>query len=121
MINCKTAKHYTMTQKPQIIYDGTCKLCNRAVRFLKTGSKTGIVFFPAESPDTENLLLKHHIPRELTGKTVILIEDGKIYLKSSAIIRALQNRGGLWKLAALLRIVPAFIRDIFYNFIARNR
>jgi len=107
---------------PQIIYDGNCKLCKQAVRFLKSGSnESGMDFFAAESNDTKTLLEQHHIPGELTNKTVILLDNQKMYIKSAAIIRALQNKGGWWKLAGVLKIIPAFIRDGIYDFIARNR
>ncbi len=78
-------------------------------------------FFPAESADSASLLLQHHISGDLPGKTVILLDNQKIYIKSSAIIKALQNKGSWWKLAGLLWIIPAFIRDAIYDFIARNR
>jgi len=111
-----------MSEKSKLIYDGNCKLCNQAVRFLKSGTtESGMTFFPAESKDSESLLLQHNIPGNLTNKTVILLADQKMYVKSTAIIKALQNKGGWWKLSGLLRIIPAFIRDAIYDFIARNR
>jgi predicted DCC family thiol-disulfide oxidoreductase YuxK len=111
-----------MSKNSQIIYDGNCNLCNQAVRFLKTGtSESGMTFFSAGSEDSQSLLRQHNIPPDLTDKTVILIDDQKIYIKSAAIIKALQNRGRWWKMAGLLRIFPAFIRDFLYDYIARNR
>jgi predicted DCC family thiol-disulfide oxidoreductase YuxK len=113
---------YSESDGSQIIYDGNCKLCKQAVRFLKSGTGgTGTTFFPAESTDSESLLQLNNIPRGLTDKTVILIDNQKIYIKSSAIIKSLQKKGSWWKLAGLLRIIPAFIRDAIYDFIARNR
>ena len=80
-----------------------------------------MTFLPAESEDSESLLFQHHISRDLTNKTVILLNGQKIYIKSEAILKALQNKGGLWKMAGLFRIIPTFIRDCIYDFIARNR
>jgi predicted DCC family thiol-disulfide oxidoreductase YuxK len=111
-----------LSEQPKIIYDSQCKLCNQAVRFLKPGTGgPGTSFFPATGPDSELLLRQHNISPDLTDKTVILLDDGKIYIKSAAIIKALQNKGGWWKISGLLRIIPAFIRDSIYDFIARNR
>jgi predicted DCC family thiol-disulfide oxidoreductase YuxK len=111
-----------MPDKPRIIYDGNCKLCNQAVRFLKTGTgESGMAFFSAGSTDSQSLLRQHNIPDSLTDKTVILIDSQKIYIKSAALITALENKGGWWKLAGLLRIIPPFIRDAIYDFIARNK
>ena len=80
-----------------------------------------MTFLPADSEDSESLLLQHHISTDLTDKTVILLSDQKIYVKSAAIIKALKNKGGLWKMAGLFEIIPTFIRDFIYDFIARNR
>jgi predicted DCC family thiol-disulfide oxidoreductase YuxK len=111
-----------MSENSKIIYDSHCKLCNQAVRFLKSGtSESGIVFFQAESEDSESLLQQHHLSGDLTDKTVILLDDQKIYIKSAAILKAIQKKGGLWKLAGLLRIIPLFIRDTIYDFVARRR
>jgi predicted DCC family thiol-disulfide oxidoreductase YuxK len=111
-----------MSEQPKIIYDSNCKLCNQAVRFLKSGSgESGTVFFPASSNDSEILLLRYNLPEDLTDKTVILLEDQKIYIKSAAIIKALQNKGGLWKLGGMLKIIPTFIRDAIYDIVARKR
>ena len=111
-----------MSEKSKIIFDDNCKLCNQAVRFLKSGTTgSGITFFPAKSADSESLMLQHNIPADLTEKTVILLDNQKVYIKSTAILKALQTKGGFWKLAGLLRIFPAFFRDAIYDFIARNR
>jgi predicted DCC family thiol-disulfide oxidoreductase YuxK len=105
-----------------IIYDNTCSLCNHAVRFLRTGKdRNKMIFFGTDNSQADQLLKLHQIPRELTDKTVILICNGKTYTKSTAIIRALQQKGGGWKLAAVLRIIPVFIRDALYDFVARRR
>ena len=111
-----------MSENSKIIYDSHCKLCNQAVRFLKSGAgESGMTFIPSESEDSEALILKYHLSRDLTDKTVILLDDQKIYIKSTAILKALQKKGRWWKMAGLLRIIPTFIRDSIYDFIARNR
>lgn len=89
---------------------------------MKSGTaESGMIFFPARDEEAEALLREHRIPSNLTDKTVILLDNQKIYIKSAAIIKALQNKGGWWKLAGLLRIIPSRIRDFVYDFFARNR
>jgi len=105
----------------QIIYDNECHLCNQAVRFLKNGDESGFRFYPATAEETRRVLDDHKIPASLTDKTVILLDENNIYTKSTAIIRAIQNKGGGWKIAGLLFIVPRFIRDAIYDLFARNR
>jgi predicted DCC family thiol-disulfide oxidoreductase YuxK len=108
--------------KPIIIYDGECRMCQSAVRFLKTkDDPVGFVFISSSGNQSDQLLHAHHISKELTNKSVILIEKDRVYIKSTAVIRAMQKRGGIWRLAGLLRIIPEFIRNLVYDLIAKYR
>jgi predicted DCC family thiol-disulfide oxidoreductase YuxK len=51
----------------------------------------------------------------------MLIEEGKLYSKSTGALRMLKYIGGLWSLAYAFIIIPKFIRDAVYNLVARNR
>lgn len=109
-------------EKPVIIYDGECTLCQRAVRFLGAEkSGTPMTFLPSSGLASKNLLRSHNIPGETTAHTVILIDNNTLYFKSEAVIRALQRRGGIWRMAGIFRIIPASIRDWVYDRVARMR
>lgn len=109
-------------EKPVIIYDGECRLCQRAVRFLGAEKNdTLVTFLPSSGPASKNLLRNHNIPGETTAHTVILIDNNTVYIKSEAVIRALQGRGGIWRFAGVFKIIPAFIRDWIYDRVARIR
>ena len=51
----------------------------------------------------------------------ILVENGKVYDRSTAALKVLKRLNGLWRLFYGFIIVPKFIRDGVYNFIAKNR
>jgi len=53
--------------------------------------------------------------------TVIFEKEGKIYIRSEAVIESVSELGGLWAGVKILRIFPAVIRDWAYDIIARNR
>lgn len=53
--------------------------------------------------------------------SVILFADNKYYQKSAAALKTAQLLGGAWSLLYVFMIVPAFIRDAVYGFVARNR
>jgi predicted DCC family thiol-disulfide oxidoreductase YuxK len=114
-----------MTEKddiPVIIYDGNCKLCQRAVQFLNySDTGKGIKFLPSSHPTSEPLFAKYAISKDTADKTVIFIEKKKVYTKSSAIIKALQNRGGLWRISGIFLLIPSIIRNLIYDWIARRR
>jgi predicted DCC family thiol-disulfide oxidoreductase YuxK len=110
------------TQIPVVIYDGDCKLCQRAVRFLNhSDTDKGIKFVPSSHPSSEPLFTKYAISKETADKTVIFIENKKVYTKSTAIIKALQKRGGLWRISGIFLLIPPIIRNLIYDWIARRR
>ena len=109
-------------EKPIIIYDGECKLCRQAVTFLKKDEDyPGFRFIPSSDPDSDSLLDSRHIPRKTTNSTMILFKGEKTYTKSTAVIKALVLRGGLWKIALILLLIPPFLRNLVYDWIAGRR
>lgn len=53
--------------------------------------------------------------------SVVLIEDGRIYRRSTAALRIARKLSGAWPLMYGLIIIPAFLRNLIYDFISRNR
>ena len=51
----------------------------------------------------------------------ILAEGEKIFTRSTAVLRVFRLLGGAWKILYAFIIVPRFLRDPVYNWIARNR
>lgn len=109
------------TLSPLIIYDGICHLCNRSVNFiLKQDRKKIFCFTPFQSSFASNLLKDNSIDINAM-ETVILFIDGKFYTRSDAALKIALLLGGKWILFYPLYIFPKFIRNGFYNIIARNR
>jgi predicted DCC family thiol-disulfide oxidoreductase YuxK len=54
-------------------------------------------------------------------RSLVFIHDGKAFRKSDAVLRALAALGGIWKLSAVLRLIPRFLRDAIYDLVSRNR
>lgn len=106
---------------PVILFDGICTFCNFWVNFaIKHDPKKRIKFAPFQSTAGQLLLSQHHIAIESIN-SVILIENGKVFTQSSAALRICKYLSGLWKIFYGLLIIPKFLRDFFYNIIARHR
>ena len=54
-------------------------------------------------------------------ETYLLVADGVAYTESDGYLRLARALGGRWRAAAVLRLVPRFLRDAAYRFVARNR
>ena len=110
-----------MKEKPIIIFDGVCNLCNSAVDFvLKRDQKKVFIFLPNQVMAGKKILEKYGI-KDLEVKSVYLIEEKKIYSQSNAIFRILKRLSFPWNLGYVLMVIPRPIRDFIYNIIAKNR
>ncbi len=110
-----------MTQQPIILFDGICNFCNNSVIFiLKRNIKTPIYFAALQSEVGQRLLTEYELPvKEM--ESIVFIEQGKAYMQSTAALRICKYLRGLWPLCYGFIIVPKFIRDGIYNWIAKNR
>jgi len=110
-----------MKEKPIIIFDGVCNLCNSAVDFvLKRDQKKVFIFLPNQVMAGKKILEKYGI-KDLEVKSVYLIEEKKIYSQSNAIFRILKRLSFPWNLGYVFIVIPRPIRDFIYNIIAKNR
>jgi len=108
----------------RIFYDGTCGLCHGFVLFLLHRDKTPagrFHFAPLFGPTFEN-----EVPPDqragLPDSVVVVAPDGRLLVKSEAVLLALEHLGGSWPgWAKLVRLKPRWLRDLGYDAIARTR
>lgn len=96
------------TDRPILVFDGTCNLCAGAVRFVLAHEADATLRFAP-------------MPFPADAKTFVLIADGRTYVRSDAVVRLARYLRGRWKLLGLLRLVPRPLRDFAYDVVARNR
>ncbi len=104
-----------------ILFDGVCNLCNSSVIFAIKRDKNDLFRFAAlQSEVGEKLVSKFNIDTSKTD-SIILIDGEKYFEKSSAALHIAKHLSGGWPLLYSFIILPKFIRDSVYNFIAKNR
>jgi predicted DCC family thiol-disulfide oxidoreductase YuxK len=112
---------------PILLYDGICGLCNRFVQFILRRDRQAIFHFASlQSPVAARVLARHGVnPTDLDTVYVVLnheLPDESLLSRSGAALFVLNQLGGLWRLAAaLLQLLPTFLRDPAYNLVARHR
>ena len=110
-----------MMAKDIILFDGVCNLCNGAINFIiKHDPKDNYRFAALESDIAQELLAKHEIDNAKID-SIVLIRNEHAYTKAGAALRIAKKMSGAWPLLYGLSIVPKFIADSLYDFIARNR
>ena len=110
-----------MAEKSIILFDGVCNLCNGFVNFIiKRDRKNHFHFGSLQSAKGQELLRLHHY-KATDLSTVVLLENGHMFIQSSAVLRIATRLGGVWILLKVFYIIPAFIRDPVYSLVARHR
>ena len=107
--------------RPIILFDGVCNYCNSMVNFIiRQDKQKKFLFAPLQSKSGQELLKKYKMP-PAAFDSFVLIDNNKVYLRSSASLNVLKKLPWYWKWTQIFWIVPAFLRDGVYNLIARNR
>jgi len=109
-----------MSNSKLILFDGVCNLCNGFVQFVIKNDKQKLFKFGSlQSENSKSILLNLGVEQNL--KTVILIDDGVAYFKSDAALQIMKQLQFPFKILYIFIIVPRFIRNWVYDFIAKYR
>jgi predicted DCC family thiol-disulfide oxidoreductase YuxK len=110
-----------MVHKAIIFFDGICNFCNSSVNFIiKRDKKNYFKFASLQSEYAQNFLELKNLPKN-EFESIILLENNKIFQKSTAALKIAKHLNGFWKIFYILIIIPSFIRNFFYDIIAKNR
>lgn len=115
-----TQNNKTGNSQAIILFDGHCNLCNGTVQFILKRDKAGYFKFAA----LQEALKEQPQQNEYNQKdfsSVVLLENGHTYTKSTAALRIAKKLRGLWPLLYIFMLVPKKVRDAIYDLIARNR
>ncbi|MDQ6814546.1 MAG: thiol-disulfide oxidoreductase DCC family protein [Bacteroidota bacterium] len=111
----------TTIAHPVLLFDGVCNLCSSAVQFvIKQDTRKLFRFASLQSVAGQEILNKHHLSKT-DFHSFILLQNGKIYTKSTAALMVAKCLTAPWSILHLFMLVPPFIRDSIYGIIARNR
>ncbi|WP_155925813.1 thiol-disulfide oxidoreductase DCC family protein [Bacillus sp. UNC438CL73TsuS30] len=103
-----------------VLFDGVCNLCNHSVQFIIKRDVSRKFKFASLQGETGNrIITKYGLAPDLNS--FVLIENDKVYMKSTAALRVCRELKGAWKLFAILMIIPTNSRDYIYDIIAKNR
>lgn len=104
-----------------VLFDGVCNLCNGAIDFILERDPAGHFAFASLQSEAGQEVLSAYGLSTRDFNTVILVQEGKVYKKSRAALQIAGKLKGGWKLLQAFKIVPSFVGDTVYDFIARNR
>jgi len=107
---------------PVIVFDGVCVLCSRWVDFILRHDHAGRFRLATMQGMHGRMLMMTHGLSPDDPSSVLLVQDGRGYCDTDAIVRVLRQLGGRWSFASVaLRAVPSPLRDSVYRWVARHR
>jgi predicted DCC family thiol-disulfide oxidoreductase YuxK len=104
-----------------VLFDGVCNLCNGAVNFIIDHDPEAYFRFAPLQSDAAQDHLRGTAAAGTTLDTIVLVEEGTPYVRSTAALRIARRLTAPWPLLYLFIAVPRPLRDAVYNGIARHR
>jgi len=109
-----------LKKQPILLFDGECGFCNRSVQFfLRRESGRRMHFAALQSEQGKALRAYFDLGENLDS--IVLIKDHEAFVKSCAALRLTLYMKWPWPLLSVFIIVPPFIRNVAYNFVAKRR
>ena len=110
-----------MTDAPLVLYDGVCGLSSRSVRFLIKRDRERVLRFAPLQGETAAALRAKHPEIPATLESVVLVEDGRVRLRSKAFLHISRYLTRQWRWGWYFRWMPGFLLDLGYRLIAKLR
>jgi predicted DCC family thiol-disulfide oxidoreductase YuxK len=114
-----------INQLPQdkkiILYDGVCNYCNDKVNFIiKNDTNDSFRFIALQSETGQKIVT--YLGIDKTIDSIILYEPGYAYfIKSEAVFKVIKHLSSSVKLLLLFNFIPTNIKNLLYDYIAKNR
>lgn len=106
---------------PIVLVDGVCHFCQGLTKWIIKRDPEGKYHFASLQSDVaKELLAKGNLSTD-SMDTFVLIENGKYYTRSTAALRLAKGLKFPYPLLYVFIIIPKFIRNAAYNWVARNR
>jgi len=103
-----------------VLFDGECHFCDQSVQFIiKRDPNANFKFASLQSDIGHQICRDYSIPMHIDS--LILIEDKQFFIKSTAALRICKNLKGVWLTGLMFLLIPTPVRDLVYDFVAKNR
>jgi len=103
----------------KVLYDGDCQFCNKWICFVKSKLQNNeISFIPFNSIEGIETIEKFQIKNQ---NSVAYIYDDIVVFKSSAVLKICKQLQFPYNLLQFSKIIPNFLLNFVYDFIAKRR
>lgn len=120
-VHKRQAAEQVVDEHPVVLFDGVCNVCSASVRFIHARDPSQQIKVAPLQSETAKHLLERFGLRTDDFDTIVLVEGDRYYTRSTAALRIAKRLNALWPALYAFIIVPRFIRDAVYNFVAKHR
>jgi len=108
--------------KQLILFDGICNLCNSSINYvIKHDKNNAFMFAPLQSEAGKDIINHFNLDTSKTDSILLYSEEKGLKIKSSAALAIASKLGFPRNLLVVFYVVPTFIRNWVYNYVAKNR
>jgi len=115
------ASSFETNEHALVLFDGVCNLCNGAVNFIIDHDPDRYFRFAPLQSDLAERILENREGGDARLSTIVLVEGGEVFVRSTAALRIARHLSGPWPLLYAALIVPRPLRDAVYDWIAHHR
>ena len=106
---------------PVIVFDAQCVLCSANAQFVLKHDRREHFRLASMQGEVGAGLYRRFGIDPADPESIILVEGDAVKRDSDAVLAIYAGLGWPWRGAAALRLVPRFLRDPVYRWVARNR
>lgn len=106
---------------PIIVFDAMCVLCSANAQFVLTHDRRRLFRLASMQGDVGSALYRRFGIDPNNPDSIIVAEGDRLLRDSDAVLAIYAGLGWPWKIVSIFRIVPRFLRDPLYLWVARNR
>jgi predicted DCC family thiol-disulfide oxidoreductase YuxK len=107
--------------KSIVFFDGVCNLCNASIDFIIKHDRNNQFLVGALQDSFSKAILSVHNVDEDYMDSLVLLENGQIFYRSTAALKIARKLSGIWPIFYPLIFLPTWLRDPVYDFIGKNR
>lgn len=110
------------TAHPIIVFDAQCVMCSANAQFVLRYDRQGHFRLASMQGEVGSALYRRFGIDPADPESLIVVDGARLYRDSDAILEIYAGLGGPWRAFAMAgRLVPRFLRDPVYRWIARHR
>lgn len=108
-----------MADHPIIVFDAHCVLCSANAQFVLKYDRRDHFRLASMQGDIGAALYRRFGIDPANPETLILVEGNDVRRDSDAVLAIYAGLGWPWRATTALRLIPAFLRDPVYRWVAR--